>query len=121
MRWLLLLALLSLPASAEIRKRDRYQGPQFPARSKITASESILLVSKPIVGENLDRVGLILWNASANSVYVTFAASGDAANTVAVIIGAWSTWVMPMPVYRGPLSGVRNSGSGKVIATELIE
>lgn len=79
------------------------------------------LTSVLIAPANPNRMGAILWNNSSNSVYIAFAASGDSANNMTVIIAAFSAWTMPNePVYQGPISGKRNAGSGYVTVTELL-
>ena len=95
----------------------------YPRYAKITASEIITsTASVLILPENLKRVGLYLYNASGQSVYISFAEVGNSANTLCLQMATYTQWVMPPPVYRGAICGIRNgAGTGRVIATELME
>ncbi len=89
------------------------------ANATVTASASILLVSLQFLNANIKRRGLIIYNNSANSVYIAFDASVSSANHMSIIIPTFQSWVMPLPIYQGPMSAIRNAGSGTLLITEL--
>ena len=115
--WLTVVTLIGVRAIAG--PADRQPNAEMPMNAAITASPTITTTSTLILPANPKRVGLILWNQSANSVYVAFAENGNSSTKMTLIIGAYSSWVMQGPIYRGPISGIRNSGTGPVVATEL--
>lgn len=86
----------------------------------VTTSTSIALISKIIVPPNPARLGLMLYNNSANSGYFTFG-SVSVSNSCSMIIATFANWNWPFSnfVYTGPISCIRNSGTGTVIVTEF--
>ncbi len=89
------------------------------ANATVTASASIALVSVQVLSLNSRRRGLVIYNNSANSVYVAFDTTCSSANHMTIIIPTFQSWVMPMPIYQGPVAAIRNSGSGTLLITEL--
>jgi hypothetical protein len=87
--------------------------------AKLTVTPSIALVSTQIIATNTARKGLIIYNNSANSVYVNFGATASSSTAMTIIIPSFNHWVMPMPIYRGQMSAIRNAGSGTLLITEL--
>lgn len=86
----------------------------------ITTSASITNSSVLVVGANPNRKGFIVWNNSANSVYLSFATTSSSA-TPTYILGAFTSWVYQgLIIYQGPISGIRNTGSGTVTVYELL-
>lgn len=85
----------------------------------ITISPLITTVSLVVVAANAARVGLILYNNSANSVYLKFA-SVCTSSTCTLILATFAQYVMLGPVvYTGVISGIRNAGTGSLVVTEL--
>lgn len=90
------------------------------ADAKITISASVLLSSVLVLPANYDRKGLIIYNNSSNSVYLTFART-SASNTCTRILAAFTQWDMLGPVvYTGAIAAIRNAGSGTLVITELL-
>lgn len=99
---------------------DRQPDSERPLHALITASPTITTTSKVILAANPNRYGLILYNNSSNSVYIAFADSANSSTQMTLIIGAFGMWAMPAPIYRGTITGIRNAGTGTVLATELL-
>lgn len=93
--------------------------PIAVSTAKITVSPVITTVSQPIIAPNPDRKGLTLYNNSANTVYCAYAPTTITTSIITFQIATFASWTMPDPVYTGVISGIRNSGTGTVIATEL--
>lgn len=85
---------------------------------KITKTANITTVTQVILSANPNRVGLLIWNPTANSVYISYSLICDA-NSQTAIVASNTTWVMPEAIYTGPISCVRNAGSGGINITEL--
>lgn len=92
---------------------------QFASEADVFASPNVSTASIRLIGANQGRLGLLAYNNSGNSVYICFGRSGDSGNNMTAIIGAYSNWVMPHPIFLGEIWGKRNSGSGTVVFTEL--
>src|SRR6267378_2352824 len=76
-------------------------------------------VSVVLITANIKRKGLIIYNNCANSIYVAFSATSSSATNMTVIIPTFSHWIMPMPIYRGIISAIKNAGTtGSVLVTE---
>lgn len=98
-----------------------YPSSPFPlaANSAITVSPVITTISVLIAPANAARKGLYLYNNSANTIYVSFATTCNSSNFMTFPIATFATWAMPLPIYTGALAGIRNSGTGTIIVTEL--
>jgi hypothetical protein len=87
--------------------------------ASLTTSANITTVSVQVVPLNLNRLGFLAWNNSANSAYCCFAATCSSAAPTQ-IIPTFTSWVWNAPIsYRGPIACIRNAGSGTVTITEL--
>jgi hypothetical protein len=74
-----------------------------------------------IIGKNITRRGLFLYNQSGNTVYVTFGEVSNASSPT-FVISAWSGWSMVGEVvWTGPISAIRNAGSGATLAMVVTE
>ncbi len=83
-----------------------------------------VLVSSPnnsvlVVPANPNRIGLILYNNSANSIYLMYGQKANSANAMTRILATFAQFVMEAPIYTGDIWATRNAGSGNVLATEL--
>lgn len=89
-------------------------------KAKKTVSANVALTSVVIVPPNSKRIGIMLYNNSANSGYVNFAATASSA-ACSVIIATFATWNWPFVdfCYTGQMSAIRNAGSGNFIVTEF--
>jgi hypothetical protein len=86
----------------------------------ITVSPSIAQVSQVVIAANPNRKGLILYNNGANTIYLTFGPTSSSSLTVCIPLATFASYLMTTGViYTGVISGIRNAGSGTVIATEL--
>ncbi len=96
-------------------------GKHSASTSTISVSTTIPVNpnSVQIVAANANRKGLIIYNNSANSIYVAFAATANSANNLTVIVPTFTSYIMQFPIYTGVLAATRNSGSGSAIVTEL--
>lgn len=64
------------------------------------------------------RMGLGIYNTGGNIVYVAFGATCDPNGFVTLRLNANEWWISSLPIYRGPISAVRGSGSGIVSLTK---
>ncbi len=85
----------------------------------ITASVPITTAGVQIIASNLSRKGMMIYNNSANSIYIRYDTTVTGA-TCSDIIPTYTAWKMPSPCYRGPIAACRNAGSGNAIITEMI-
>lgn len=92
--------------------------PEF--KTTTVASANVALASVIIVPANAKRVGLILYNNGANSCYVNFKSTASSALCTVIIptFATW-TWTLPEIIYTGPISAIRNAGTGTIIVTEF--
>ncbi len=65
-------------------------------------------------------MGFMLYNNSGNSCYVNFGATATS-SACSIIIPTFAAWSWPFPhfCYVGPISAIRNAGSGTIIVTEF--
>ncbi len=90
------------------------------ATAKVTTSASVATTSVLLVGANVSRKGFILWNNSANSAYVSLADTSNS-STCTWIVATFTSLVYCFPVsYTGPISAIRNSGTGTITVYELV-
>lgn len=79
--------------------------------------------SYPLIGENLKRVGLILYNQAGNTAYGTFGVTSTGSSPT-FIIASFNNFSMLGPVvWTGPIAAIRNAGSNagyQMIVTELV-
>lgn len=86
----------------------------------ITGGVNVLLASVVIAPANPERLGMIIFNNSSNSVYVTFGAT-SASSTCTRLIPTFASWeCLGSVIYTGVVSAIRNAGSGACIAYELL-
>lgn len=85
----------------------------------VSPAVNVLLVSTVIAPANPNRKGFYIWNNSANSAYVSLAATSTSAGPTQ-IVPTFQTWSMVGPLcYQGPIAAIRNSGSGTMTVWEL--
>lgn len=89
----------------------------------LTASATITTVAVKIIGVNANRKGLSFYNNSANSVYLKLGAAGNAGTDMSFILATFAhlsiNALFPGLNWTGEVWGIRNAGTGAVIATEL--
>jgi hypothetical protein len=93
--------------------------PAVSQSCTVTASANVALVATKIVNANPNRIGMMLYNNSANTIYCKYGSSGNGGTDMTFPIATFATWTMPQPIYTGAIWGIRNAGSGVVVATEL--
>jgi hypothetical protein len=86
----------------------------------ITISPVITNTSKLVIAANPLRKGLILYNNSANSVYLALGSAANSSTNMTYILATFAHLIFPAPIYTGAVYGIRNgAGTGTVLATEL--
>lgn len=92
----------------------------YPTSNRVvTTSGAVTTSSVQLVAENKARRAFYIWNNSANSAYITFGPTSSSA-TPTFILPTFATLVVNGPVvWTGPISAIRNSGTGTLTVTEL--
>lgn len=93
--------------------------PVANAATIITSAAIPVNGSVQIAPANLSRKGLIIWNQSANSIYISYTSPANSATNMTAIIPTYAAWIMPLPVYTGAIYATRNAGTGFTLTTEL--
>jgi hypothetical protein len=95
-------------------------GMVFSDSATFTVSPSIALVSTKVLSANINRRGLLIYNNSANSVYITYSSPASSSGCH-IIIPTFATYVMPSPIiWRGDVYAIRNAGSGALNMIEFL-
>lgn len=86
-----------------------------------TMSATVGTTSAIIIQANPDRKAFMLYNNSANSGYFTFGtvSNGSSCSFILATFANWQ-WSLPNIVYTGPISCIRNAGTGTVTITEFV-
>ncbi len=100
----------------------------MPTNDKLFGYTAIISVTPsvgmtlPIMGAtfNYGRIGCMVYNNGANTVYMAYGTTCSSANYMTVQIPTFTTWIMPSPIYLGPLCFVRNAGVGTIMITEIL-
>lgn len=81
-------------------------------------------VSYQVVDANVRRVGLIFYNNSGNTAYVTYGTSSNASSPTFIVPSYQSVYFLSdSAVWTGPISAIRNAGSNanfSMVVTELV-
>lgn len=91
----------------------------YSTSSTITVSPTIATSAVLVLSANPLRKGLFIYNNSANSVYMAFDTTVSSANHMTLILATYSTFIMTLPIYTGPIAAIRNAGTGNLLITEL--
>src|SRR4051812_41942107 len=92
----------------------------YPDKATIIATPVVVNVSQVVVPRNPGRKGLVIYNNSANSVYLAFAETANSSTKMTLIIPTFAHWVATIPIYTGPIAAIRNgAGTGNLLITEL--
>ena len=85
-----------------------------------TTSPTVATSSVQIIGSNYNRKSVMLYNNSSNSCYINFGPTASSA-ACSVIVASFTTWMWPVAeaCYIGPISAIRNAGTGTIIVTEF--
>jgi hypothetical protein len=86
----------------------------------LSPSPTVALLSVPVLAANANRVGFVIYNNSANSVYICL---GPTASGVGChkILATFASWECYGPVcYTGAMSAIRNAGTGQLNIVELV-
>lgn len=92
---------------------------QRPTTSSVTSTNVDTSSAVTLKAANVNRTGLLIWNAGGGVLYVKFGSSASTTDFT-VQIAANQLYEIPAPVYTGIVTGIwaaGSSGSGKV--TEL--
>jgi hypothetical protein len=92
---------------------------QSAANATVAATPTVATTSVLLIDTNLHRKGLLIYNNSANTIYIAYSTTASSATKMTLPIATFATWNMPLPIYTGPIAGIRNSGSGTCMVTEL--
>lgn len=85
-----------------------------------TTTPAIATASVQLVAANPNRRGFQIWNNSSNSIYISWD-SVSASSTPAIILAAFQSYSMTTGViWTGPISGIRNAGSGTCTVWEFV-
>jgi hypothetical protein len=86
----------------------------------ISVSQVVTTTSQTIVAANPNRIGLIIYNNSSNSIYLSYGGT-PASSSIRMtrILATFAQMVMEQPIYTGAIYGIRNSGTGTCLVTEL--
>lgn len=88
--------------------------------TKATTSASVTTTSAIILPSNPNRLCLYVWNNSSNSAYLTLGPISTG-STPSAIVPSFTSFVMNSGfIYTGPISAIRNSGSGTMTSTECL-
>ena len=110
----LLLCLHSAPALSEFQS-----GYFFSYTAKRTISPSVTTASQVVVEANPRRRGLLIYNNSTNSVYLTYGPTSVSATPTRILATFTQFENLGPTLYMGAISAIRNAGSGSLIITEL--
>jgi hypothetical protein len=94
-------------------------GPMYLPKATIIPTASIAQISQLVLPANDWRGGLVIYNNGANTVYIAFDTVCSSATRMTLQIATFTAWVMPLPIYTGPISAIRNAGSGILLITEM--
>lgn len=91
-----------------------------PNCAPVTPGVNVLLASVVIAPANPSRMGFLIFNNSANSVYITLGPT-SASSTCTQIVATFASWQFVFPVcYTGIISAIRNAGSGVCTVHEIL-
>lgn len=94
-------------------------GVKSSNKATITISPVVTTTSVKLIDVNKDRLGLILYNNSSNSIYIALGSAANSNTNMTFIIPTFASLTLPAPVYTGVVHGIRNAGTGTVLCTEL--
>lgn len=89
----------------------------------LTASPTITTASVKILDANANRKALVLYNNSANSVYISFTSPANSSTNMTFLIATFTSLSLNQALglsYTGAVYGIRNAGTGNVLATEFL-
>lgn len=69
---------------------------------------------------NLRRKGFVAYNPSTTAIYVAYDVTANVTSHLTFSVAPATSWVMPNPIYQGPIAAVRAAtGDGKLLVTEM--
>lgn len=85
-----------------------------------TITAAVDLVSIKVLDQNKCRKGMVIFNDSPGSVWISYGSTAAFTSATAVI-GPYARWDMPGPaIWLGEISGIREAETGPLVITELI-
>lgn len=95
------------------------QSTKQTSNSTTVTGANVILSSVQLVAANPNRKGFIVFNNSTNSTYITLGPVSVAA-TCSRLLATFASWeVMSGVTWTGPISAIRNAGSGVCTVFEL--
>lgn len=86
----------------------------------VITTPNVALVSVVVLGANSGRRGLLIYNNSSNSCYVTLGPVANGGTLCCFIIASFTNFTALANVaYGGVLSSIRNAGTGNLVITEF--
>lgn len=123
MRILSVLGLMSFLSVAVLYAGSREQAQnslyQSEVATKIT-SANVATSSVVVVPRNSTRKGFVIYNNSANSVYITYGPTSNGSTCTRILATFANFESMGPTVYTGEISAIRNAGTGSLIITEIL-
>lgn len=117
---LVVLAAAIIPVRADITSSVKIDDIYRATSVTTTTSANVATTSVLIVQANLFRRCLYIWNNSSNSAYITFGPVSSG-STPTAIVPSFTSFVMNAgPIYTGPISAIRNAGTGNMTTTECV-
>src|SRR6266403_820089 len=83
-------------------------------------SVNVATSSVQLIGANPNRKGMRIYNNSSNSIYLTSVSPANSGTNLFAIVATFTAFEFNNILYRGPVYGIRNAGTGAVITTEFI-
>ena len=87
--------------------------------AQVTNVLGVSTTSSLLIGKNMGRKGLRLFNNSSNSIYISTQCHASSSTNLFAIIATFQSIDLSNPVYTGQVCGIRNSGTGNVVVTEF--
>lgn len=95
------------------------QASPTASTATITNSPAVTTLTQVIVAANPARKGLVIYNNSANSIYLSYGPTANSNTLCTRVLATFTQFDMPAPIYTGVISGIRNAGTGFCVVTEL--
>lgn len=86
----------------------------------ISVSPTITTLSQVVLASNPARVGMVIYNNSANTVYLSFADTANSGTKCGYALPSFTQLAFLQGlIYTGTISGIRNAGTGTCVVTEF--
>lgn len=109
----------STPVTGTFWQTTQPVSPQAASTATISVTATITTASVLVIAANANRKGLLIYNNSANSVYLAYGSAANSSTNMTRILATFTQFSMEAPIYTGAIYGIRNSGTGTCLVTEL--